>query len=44
MTRGAHFYASTSGGALAHDWDMGDDTHPAVIAARSARFEHGERP
>ena len=38
------FYASTSGRELAHDWDIGDDAHPAVIAALSARFEHGERP
>jgi hypothetical protein len=27
-----------------NDWFYGPEIHPAVLAARSARFEHGERP
>jgi hypothetical protein len=36
------FYASSGGAELAHDWPAEDSNHPAVVAARSARFERGE--
>lgn len=33
------FYASSGGVVLSHDWQSEDANHPAVFAARSARFE-----
>lgn len=36
-------FASTGGGLFRHDWPHEDCNHPAVAAARSARFEHGAR-
>jgi hypothetical protein len=32
------FYACTGGVPLVHDWKFGVKAHPAVVAARSARF------
>jgi len=39
----ARFYASTGANPLDHDWDGAGD-EAACLAAKQARFEHGERP
>ena len=36
------FYSSSGGSELHHDWDFGRIDHPAVLAARGARFERVE--